>query len=134
MIRRLLVSTLAATSAFAAGTSVGQSQNSQQAIEEIEVFANNRRAEGLSNVNAAVSIIGEEELDLIIYELKILLINDLFLDLLLDVLLDIFIDVYLDLFVDVFLDLFVDVLLDLFVDVLLDLFVDLLFKLDGFLP
>ena len=45
--------------------SIVTGQNSQQEIEEIEVFANNRRAEGLSNVNAAISIISEEELDLI---------------------------------------------------------------------
>tara|TARA_B100000902_G_scaffold161900_1_gene157294 strand:+ start:259 stop:2343 length:2085 start_codon:yes stop_codon:yes gene_type:complete len=65
MVRNLLVCSIATATAAVAGTTFGQSQNSQQAIEEIEVFANNRRSENLSELNAAFSVIGEEELDLI---------------------------------------------------------------------
>ena len=54
------ISTLLGISSFVSG------QNGQQAIEEIEVFADSRRAEGLTNVNAAISVLGEEELDLIL--------------------------------------------------------------------
>ena len=38
-------------------------QNSQQTIEEIEVFADSRRTEGLTEANASISVLGEEELD-----------------------------------------------------------------------
>tara|TARA_B100001250_G_scaffold332701_1_gene298188 strand:- start:406 stop:2490 length:2085 start_codon:yes stop_codon:yes gene_type:complete len=65
MVRNLLVCSIATATAAVAGTTFGQSQNSQQAIEEIEVFANSRRSENLSELNAAFSVIGEEELDLI---------------------------------------------------------------------
>ena len=41
-------------------------QNSQQTIEEIEVFADSRRTEGLTEANASISVLGEEELDLIL--------------------------------------------------------------------
>lgn len=65
MVRNLLICSIATATVAVAGTTFGQSQNSQQAIEEIEVFANNRRSENLSELNAAFSVIGEEELDLI---------------------------------------------------------------------
>ena len=54
------ISTLLGISSLVSG------QNGQQAIEEIEVFADSRRAEGLTNVNAAISVLGEDELDLIL--------------------------------------------------------------------
>ena len=65
MIRKLLVSSIAATTAFAALPAVAQIQSGQAVIQEIEVTSTNRRSQGLADVNAAVSVIGEEELDLI---------------------------------------------------------------------
>ena len=65
MMRKLLVSSIATATAMIAAPAIGQSQSGMQAIEEIEVFSTNRRTEGLADVNAAVSVIGEEELDLI---------------------------------------------------------------------
>ncbi|MDG2251010.1 MAG: TonB-dependent receptor [Gammaproteobacteria bacterium] len=65
MMRKLLVSSIATATAMIAAPAIGQSQSGIQAIEEIEVFSTNRRTEGLADVNAAVSVIGEEELDLI---------------------------------------------------------------------
>ncbi len=65
MIRKLLVSSIATATAMAAAPVLGQSQSGQQAIEEIEVFSTSRRSEGLADVNASVSVITEEELDLI---------------------------------------------------------------------
>ncbi|MED5411942.1 MAG: TonB-dependent receptor [Pseudomonadota bacterium] len=67
MIRKILISTKIAAIVLAFTPSIGSSQSGQQAIEEIEVFANSRRSEGLTNVNAAVSVLGEEELDLILH-------------------------------------------------------------------
>ncbi len=67
MIRKILISTKTAAIVLAFTPSIGSSQSGQQAIEEIEVFANSRRSEGLTNVNAAVSVLGEEELDLILH-------------------------------------------------------------------
>lgn len=64
-MRKLLVSSIATATAMIAAPAIGQSQSGIQAIEEIEVFSTNRRTEGLADVNAAVSVIGEEELDLI---------------------------------------------------------------------
>ena len=65
MLRKMLVFGITSTVVLAELPALAQQQSGQQAIEEIEVFANNRRAEGLTNVNAAVSVISEEELDLI---------------------------------------------------------------------
>ena len=65
MMRKLLVSSIATATAMIAAPAIGQSQSGIQAIEEIEVFSTNRRTEGLADVNAAVSVIGEEELELI---------------------------------------------------------------------
>ena len=67
MLLRLIVSIITTTAALVATTTLGQSQSGQQAIEEIEVFANSRRSEGLNSVNAAVSVLGEEELGLILH-------------------------------------------------------------------
>lgn len=65
MIRKLLVTSIATATAMAAAPTLGQSQAGQQAIQEIEVFSTSRRSEGLTDVNAAVTVISEEELDLI---------------------------------------------------------------------
>ena len=67
MLLRLIVSIITTTAALVATTTLGQSQSGQQAIEEIEVFANSRRSEGLNSVNAAVSVLGVEELGLILH-------------------------------------------------------------------
>lgn len=63
MIRKLLLGSIAATTAITAMPSLAQ--NDQQSIEEIQVISNSRRAEGLADINAAVSVIGQQELDLI---------------------------------------------------------------------
>ena len=67
MIRKILISTKTAAIVLAFTPAIGNSQSGQQAIEEIEVFANSRRSEGLTSVNAAVSVLDEEELGLILH-------------------------------------------------------------------
>ncbi len=67
MIRKILISTKIAAIVLALTPAIGNSQSGQQAIEEIEVFANSRRSEGLTSVNAAVSVLDEEELGLILH-------------------------------------------------------------------
>ena len=67
MIRKILISTKIAAIVLAFTPAIGNSQSGQQAIEEIEVFANSRRSEGLTSVNAAVSVLDEEELGLILH-------------------------------------------------------------------
>ena len=63
MIRKLLVTSIATATALAAVPTLAQ--NGQQAIEEIQVTSTLRKSAGLADVNAAVSVIGEQELDLI---------------------------------------------------------------------
>ena len=63
MIRKLLVTSIAAATALTAVPALAQ--NGQQAIEEIQVTSTLRKSAGLADVNAAVSVIGEQELDLI---------------------------------------------------------------------
>lgn len=63
MIRKLLVSSIAAATAIAAAPALAQ--NSQQAIEEIQVTSTLRKSAGLADVNAAVSVLGQQELNLI---------------------------------------------------------------------
>jgi iron complex outermembrane receptor protein len=64
MIRKLLFTGIvAATTALTAAPVAAQS--GQQAIEEIQVISTSRRSEGLGDVNAAVSVIGQDELELI---------------------------------------------------------------------
>ena len=65
MIRKLLVTSIAMATAMAALPAAAQTNSGQAAIEEIEVTSTNRRSVGLADVNAAVSVIGEDELDLI---------------------------------------------------------------------
>lgn len=57
----------AVATAIAAGVSPVQAQVGAgvATIEEIEVTSNARRSEGLTDINAAVSVLGEQELDLI---------------------------------------------------------------------
>lgn len=64
MIRKLLTTSIAAATALTAIPTLAQ-QTGQQAIEEIEVISTSRRSEGLADVNAAVSVLGKQELDLI---------------------------------------------------------------------
>ncbi len=65
MIRKLLVTSIAVANAAVMLPANAQPQSGLQAIEEIQVFSNARRSQGLADVNAAVSVIGEQELDLI---------------------------------------------------------------------
>ncbi|MBT5718763.1 MAG: TonB-dependent receptor, partial [Gammaproteobacteria bacterium] len=64
MIRKLLVSSIATATALAAAPAA-LAQNGLQAIEEIQVTSTLRKSAGLADVNAAVSVLGEQELDLI---------------------------------------------------------------------
>lgn len=61
MNRRMLFTAIA----WAAGTFSVDAMAQEQTIQEIEVISNSRRSEGLSDVNAAVSVIGQEELALL---------------------------------------------------------------------
>ena len=63
MIRKLLVTSIAAATALAAMPALAQ--NGQQAIREIQVTSALRKSAGLADVNAAVSVLGEQDLDLI---------------------------------------------------------------------
>ncbi|MEX0962765.1 MAG: TonB-dependent receptor [Pseudohongiellaceae bacterium] len=63
MIRKLLVTSIAAATALAAVPAFAQ--NGRQAIEEIQVTSTIRKSAGLADVNAAVSVLGEQELKLI---------------------------------------------------------------------
>lgn len=61
MNRRMLFTAIA----WAAGAFSFEAMAQEQDIQEIEVISNSRRSEGLSDVNAAVSVIGQEELSLL---------------------------------------------------------------------
>lgn len=63
MIRKLLVTSIAAATALAAAPALAQI--GQQAIEEIQVTSTLRKSAGLADVNAAVSVLSEQELNLI---------------------------------------------------------------------
>ncbi len=63
MKRNLLVISIIAATAFTAVPALAQ--NGLQAIEEIQVTSTIRKSEGLADVNAAVSVLGQQELDLI---------------------------------------------------------------------
>ncbi len=63
MIRKTLVTGIAAATALSAVPALAQ--NGQQAIEEIQVISTMRKSEGLADVNAAVSVLTEQELELI---------------------------------------------------------------------
>lgn len=63
MIRKLLVTSIAAATALTAMPALAQV--GQQAIEEIQVTSTLRKSTGLADINAAVSVLGEQELSLI---------------------------------------------------------------------
>ncbi|MCG8415404.1 MAG: TonB-dependent receptor plug domain-containing protein, partial [Pseudomonadales bacterium] len=65
MIRKLLVSSIAASAAMAALPTSAQSIAGSEVINEIEVISTARRSEGLADINAAVSVLGSRELNLI---------------------------------------------------------------------
>lgn len=65
MIRKLLVTSIAAGVAAASTGASAQSTAGAQVIDEIEVISTTRRSEGLADLNAAVSVIGLEELSLV---------------------------------------------------------------------
>lgn len=63
MLRKLLAASIAAATVLTAIPVLAQV--GQQAIEEIEVISNARRSQGLADINAAVSVLGQQELNLI---------------------------------------------------------------------
>ena len=65
MIRKLLVSSIATATTIFTVPAWTQGQSGQQALEEIEIISTSRRSEGLADINAAVSVIGQDELDLV---------------------------------------------------------------------
>ena len=65
MRSKLIVSAIAAATATVALPAMAQIGSGTQAVEEIQVISNTRRSEGLADINAAVSVLGEEELDLV---------------------------------------------------------------------
>ncbi len=65
MIRKLLVSSIAVSTAVAALPTMAQSIAGSEVINEIEVVSTSRRSEGLADINAAVSVLGSRELNLI---------------------------------------------------------------------
>ena len=60
MLRTLLYTGIATGLTLLANTA--SAQQSADGIEEITVTSNSRKSEGLADINAAVSVIGEEEL------------------------------------------------------------------------
>ena len=60
MLRTLLYAGIATGLTLLANTA--SAQQSADGIEEITVTSNSRKSEGLADINAAVSVIGEEEL------------------------------------------------------------------------
>ena len=62
MIRKIVASSIAAVTTLGAMPVLAQSTAGIEAIEEIEVISRSRRSEGLADLNAAVSVIGAEEL------------------------------------------------------------------------
>ena len=65
MSPKLLAAGIAIATALNAVPVLGQSLNGSQAIEEIQVTSTNRRSVGLADVNSSVSIISQDELNLI---------------------------------------------------------------------
>lgn len=65
MSSKLLATGIAIATALSATSALGQSLNGSQAIEEIQVTSTNRRSVGLADVNSSVSVIGQDELNLI---------------------------------------------------------------------
>ncbi len=65
MRSKLLVSAIAAATATMALPAMAQLGSGAEVVEEIQVTSNSRRSQGLADINAAVSVLGEQELDLI---------------------------------------------------------------------
>ncbi len=65
MTHKLLATCIAAATAAVAIPTFAQSPNGEVAIEEIQVYSNSRRSEGLADLNASVAVIGQQELNLI---------------------------------------------------------------------
>ncbi len=65
MIRKLLVSSIAASTAMAALPAFAQSTAGTDVINKIEVISTTRRSEGLAGINAAVSVLDSRELSVI---------------------------------------------------------------------
>lgn len=62
MIRKILAASIAATTGIMALPTSAQTSAGATTIEEIQITSRSRRSEGLGDVNAAVSVIGAEEL------------------------------------------------------------------------
>jgi len=65
MRSKLLVSAIAVATATVAMPAMAQLGSGTEAVEEIQVISNSRRSEGLTDINAAVSVLGEQELELV---------------------------------------------------------------------
>ncbi len=65
MIRKIMVTSIAAGIAAISTGASAQSIAGSQYIEEIEVISTSRRSQGLADLNSAVSVIGQDELNLV---------------------------------------------------------------------
>lgn len=63
MTQKTLVTGIALATAMTAIPALAQS--GREAIQEIQVISNSRRSEGLAEINASVSVLGQQELDLV---------------------------------------------------------------------
>lgn len=63
MTHKALVTGIALATAMTAFPALAQS--GREAIEEIRIISNSRRSEGLADINASVSVLGQQELDLV---------------------------------------------------------------------
>ena len=65
MLAKLLVTGITIATTLAAAPVLGQSLNGSQAIEEIQITSTSRRSVGLADVNASVSVLSQDDLNLI---------------------------------------------------------------------
>jgi iron complex outermembrane receptor protein len=65
MLPKLLATGIAIATTLAAAPVLGQSLNGSQAIEEIQITSTSRRSVGLADVNASVSVLSQDDLNLI---------------------------------------------------------------------
>ena len=62
MIRKILAVSITAATGVMASPTIAQTSAGASFIEEVQITSRSRRSEGLGDVNAAVSVIGAEEL------------------------------------------------------------------------
>jgi outer membrane receptor protein involved in Fe transport len=65
MLAKLLVTGITIATTLAAAPVLGQSLNGSQAIEEIQITSTSRRSVGLADVNASISVLSQDDLNLI---------------------------------------------------------------------